>query len=87
VELSTTFNHRVPVDDRNTEEAPSHALVDLRTGFRELRAGQVTFAPWLAVTNVLDRSHVASVAVNAFGGRYYEPGPGRSFQVGLRAAF
>jgi hypothetical protein len=23
------------------------------------------------------------VTVNAFGGRYYEPGPGRSFHLGL----
>jgi hypothetical protein len=38
----------------------------------------------------LDRKHVASVAVNAAGtvvtGKFYEPGPGRTWFAGLSAA-
>jgi hypothetical protein len=32
---------------------------------------------------VLDARYNASVTVNAFGGRYYEPGPGRTVYLGL----
>jgi iron complex outermembrane recepter protein len=85
--LSGTYLDRVPMDDRNTAEAPSYVLVDLRSGIRELPVGQVELSPWAAVTNLFDRQYVASAAVNAAGARYYEPGPGRSFQLGVRASF
>ena len=50
--------------------------------------------PWLSpvfgISNLFDRKHVASVAVNAAGtvatGKFYEPGPGRTWFVGLSAA-
>jgi iron complex outermembrane recepter protein len=86
-ELSATYAHRVPVDDTNSQFAPSHTLLDLRTGLQGAEIGNVRLSPWVAVTNLLDREYMASVAVNAFGGRFYEPGPGRSFQLGLRAGF
>jgi iron complex outermembrane recepter protein len=86
-ELSGSYLHRVPVNDGNTEWAPSHVLVDVRAAGPELPLGGAAVAPWAAVTNVLDRHYIASVVPNAFGARYYEPGPGRSFQVGVRASF
>lgn len=86
-ELSATYAHRIPVNDTNSQFAPSHTLLDLRTGLQGAEVGNVRLSPWVAVTNLLDREYMASVAVNAFGGRFYEPGPGRSFQFGLRAGF
>lgn len=86
-ELTGSYLHRVPVNDGNSEYAPSHFLVDLRAGARALSLGNVDLAPWAAVVNLLDRRFTASVVPNAFGGRYYEPGPGRSLQVGLRATW
>jgi iron complex outermembrane recepter protein len=85
--LTGSYLHRVPVNDGNTEFAPSHFLLDLRAGARGLSLGNVGLAPWAAVINLLDRHHIASVVPNAFGGRFYEPGPGRSFQFGLRATW
>jgi iron complex outermembrane recepter protein len=43
--------------------------------------------PFVAVTNALDSRYSASVVINAFGGRYHEPGPGRSLLLGLDARF
>jgi iron complex outermembrane recepter protein len=86
-EVTGSYLHRVPVNDENSAYAPSHVLLDLRAGARGLPLGNVELAPWAAVVNVLDRSYTASVVPNAFGGRYYEPGPGRTVQVGLRATW
>lgn len=86
-EVTGSYLYRVPVDDGNTEFAPSYFVMDLRAGGESVDVGLVELSPWVAVTNVLDRHYVASVVPNAFGGRFYEPGPGRSFQVGLRAAW
>jgi iron complex outermembrane receptor protein len=57
--------------------------VDLRLGHRGIETGGVTVKPFAAVDNLLDERYASSVVVNAFGGRYYEPGPERSFSLGV----
>lgn len=74
-----------PVNDANTAEAPAYWLVGLRVGTGELDVGRTRWSPWVSVSNLLDEDYVSSVAVNAFGGRFFEPGPGRTFQLGVRA--
>jgi iron complex outermembrane recepter protein len=76
----------VPVDDANSGVAPAYTLLDLRGGTRATRMGGVELAPVAGINNLLDRRYVAAVTVNAFGGRFFEPGPARSFYLGLRVA-
>jgi iron complex outermembrane receptor protein len=38
----------------------------------------------VGIDNVFDRTWASNVVVNAAGGRYYEPGPGRTYYVGVR---
>ena len=47
----------------------------------------LTFAPHIGVLNVFDRDYITSVTINAFGGRFFEPGPPRSLYGGLIARF
>jgi iron complex outermembrane receptor protein len=75
----------VPTDDDNENEADAYTLLGVRAGLRDLALGGMRITPWVSVQNLLDADYVSSVVVNAFGGRYYEPGPGRTFQVGARA--
>ncbi len=86
-EVRVLYQDAMPVDDANTAEAAGHAVADIRVGLDGLAAGGLSLSPFASVSNVLDRTYDASVVVNAFGGRYYEPGPGRSFQLGLRASW
>ena len=74
----------MPVDDANSAEAADWIVVDARAEWRlpVHRAGLRLFA---GVRNLLDEEYVGSVVVNAFGRRYYEPAPGRSIHVGIRA--
>lgn len=46
-------------------------------------AGRQIVQPFVGVTNLFDRRYVASIVVNGFGGRVREPGPGRSWYVGM----
>ncbi|MFW5904757.1 MAG: TonB-dependent receptor family protein, partial [bacterium] len=87
VVLGASYVDRLPLNDGNTAHAPSHLLWDLRAGLESVRLGRVRLEPWTAVENLTDRRYVASAAVNAAGGRYFEPGPGRTWQLGLRAGF
>lgn len=86
--VEVAWNDAVPVDDANTAEAPSHTLVGVRAAFtgRPL-AGGPTVSPFVAIRNLFDETHVASVVPNAFGGRFFEPGPGREIRLGLSLVF
>jgi iron complex outermembrane receptor protein len=78
---------RTPVADADAErrfDSPAYTLVELRGGWEGMRAGAARLAPFAGVANLFDRDHDTAVTVNAFGRRYYEPGPGRSFYAGLR---
>jgi len=84
--VETRAQHRgaVPADDANTADADAYFLLDLRGGSRPLRMGGFDLAPVAGINNLLGTRYVAAVAVNAFGGRFFEPGPARSVYIGLR---
>lgn len=83
LELRGLYQDAIPVTDANDAEAPASFVGDVRVGLQGRRAGGMALSPFLAVANVFDRRYDASVVVNAFGARYFEPGPGRTFQAGL----
>ena len=87
VEGIATLSDDVPANDANTASAPDFKVLDVRAGLDRVAVGGLLLSPWVAITNVTDEDYISSVAVNAFGTRFFEPGPGQSFQVGLRAAF
>ncbi len=76
----------IPVNDANTSRSPSYVVWGARVGVRDVRAG-VELTPHVGVMNAFDAEYNSSVVVNAFGGRYYEPGPPRSIYGGLTVRF
>lgn len=86
VELEAEWLDRMPVNDANSDFAPSYVVLDIRAAHAFV-TGAGVMEPFVAVTNLLDARHSASVVINAFGGRYHEPGPGRGLLMGLRARF
>lgn len=76
---------KVFVDDANSESADGFAIVNLRLG-TTLGLGRPWLAPVFGVQNLFDKKYVGSVSVNASGGKFYEPAPGRVIFVGLTAA-
>ena len=88
--LELVEKSRVYVNDANAAAAPAFGIVNARVG------GVASFGkPWLSpvigVQNVFDRKYIGSVAVNAAGAsvaatKFYEPGAGRLWYVGLSAA-
>ena len=78
---------RTKDDNDPGTDAKQYTLWDIRTGLSGQRVGNVVLAPFVSLTNVFDQVYAAAVAVNAFGGRFFEPGPRRAFSAGLSAAF
>ena len=73
-------------DDANQVRIPGYEVLHLRLGGTPFR-GAPWFSPVVGVQNVFDRNYTPSVNVNATGGKYYEPAPGRVFNVGLTMGF
>jgi iron complex outermembrane recepter protein len=72
-----------PATDANDAHSVAYTVVDARMGVERARVGVLTLSPFLGVANLFDAAYDAAVAVNAVGGRYYEPAPGRTLHVGL----
>ncbi|MEZ4698915.1 MAG: TonB-dependent receptor [Rhodothermales bacterium] len=70
------------VDDANSAKNEGYTILDLNVGGK-LGKGRYTAMPFVRLANALDRTYAGSIVVNAFGGRYFEPSPGRSIQAGL----
>ncbi len=73
---------RTPVDDLGSEAAPGYGLVHLEAS-RRWDTARGPLRVFARVDNVLDRAHVGSVIVNDGNRRFYEPGPGRRFGLGV----
>ena len=70
-------------DSNNTVRNDGHIAFDFYAGYEGLMIGTVSIQPFLSVTNLFDTLYATSLVVNAFGGRYFEPAPGRSLNAGL----
>jgi iron complex outermembrane receptor protein len=70
------------VDDANVARTDAYRVVELRAEANEI-LGRWRVHPFLGVDNLFDERYAGSVVPNGFGGRYYEPAPGRSVYLGL----
>jgi iron complex outermembrane receptor protein len=86
-ELRGLYQGEVPVDDENALSSSPFFLLDVMLGLEGVRAGRASLSPVFSVANLLDRGYSAAVVVNAFGSRYFEPGPGRTYRIGLSLTF
>lgn len=81
-DLEGRYASEIPTNDANTAHSPSYFVADARLGAEAVRLGRVTFSPFVGLSNLLDAEYNTSVVINAFGRRFYEPGPGRGLYAG-----
>ena len=70
------------VDDANTAQAPGRTILGVAVS-NTIQLGGVRIAPLVALQNLAGVRSVGSVSVNATGGKYFEPAPGRTLLVRL----
>src|SRR6185295_9064927 len=87
---SFTIDHQLAssiyADDKNTLRADAWGSTSVRAS-QLVRLGGQSFTPFAQIQNLFNRRYVPSVTVNGFGGRVYEPAPGRVAYVGLDMMF
>lgn len=69
-------------DNANTAKVDHAWVFNARVG-KSIPAGDDDLSIYLGVDNVFDEAYFDNIRINAFGGRYYEPAPGRTFYAGL----
>jgi iron complex outermembrane receptor protein len=77
---------KVYVNDRNSETAPAYWLANLRGGFTQ-DLGGLRLSQFLRIDNLLDEPYISAVSVNASNGRFYAPGPGTNYLIGITASY
>jgi iron complex outermembrane receptor protein len=81
-----SFSGRVFADDANSVSAPGFGVVNIRMVAAAL--GQVKGLSFAAgAYNVFNRTYASSVAVNATGAKFFEPGQKRSVYAGFTFGF
>jgi len=79
------------VDDQFANNANSaisdgYTLSNLRLGM-DLAPGSLVVSPFIGVNNLFDESYNSNLRINAFGGRYFEPGPERNVYGGIELRY
>ena len=70
-------------DNNNVHEVAAYQLVQLQAQKTfELPWGALSF--FTGVQNLLDVAYYDNIRINAFGSRFYEPAPGRTFYGGIQ---
>jgi iron complex outermembrane receptor protein len=84
--LEARHTGSIAVDDRNTDATAAATVFNLRVNFTQVRE-RWTFREFLRIDNLADRNHVGSVIVNEGNRRFFEPAPGRTWLLGVSAAY
>lgn len=74
------------LNNANTAYNWAYTVVDLRFAF-DGKGGDSDLRPFVGIDNLFNERYNSSTITNAFGGRYYEPSPGREIYVGMTVGF
>lgn len=70
------------VNNANSGTSDSAIVANLRLGYSSTR-NRWTWSPFVGVNNLADEDYNANVRINGFGGRLFEPAPGRTVYAGF----
>ncbi|WP_194775094.1 TonB-dependent receptor domain-containing protein [Pararhodonellum marinum] len=81
------FVDEIPLNDGNTVYQDAYNLISTRLGWRSTVAAKLDFEVYTGLENLLDETYSLGNDLNAFGGRYFQPAPGRNWFGGIKLAF
>lgn len=81
--LTHNFSDEVPLNDGNTVYAEAYHLFDFKAGL-ENQLLDTGFDLFFGINNIFDIRYSLGNDINPFGGRYFQPAPGRNWFAGLK---
>ncbi|MCB0760333.1 MAG: TonB-dependent receptor plug domain-containing protein [Flavobacteriales bacterium] len=76
----------MPLDDGNTQWSDAYHILNIRAA-HEGNFGGFQYEIHGGLNNVLDTPYSGFAAINAVGGKYYNPAPGRYWYAGLKFGY
>jgi iron complex outermembrane recepter protein len=84
--LDFSATGKMYANDQNTDTAEGYELIHLRGGWN-FEFGKTRLKVHAGIRNLTDVEYFDNLRINAFGGRYYEPAPGRHYFGGFTVEF
>jgi iron complex outermembrane receptor protein len=84
--LQARFVGEMYLNDSNSETDDAYALVNLRVR-QSFEFSNWTLEPFFGLNNLFNAFYNSNIRINAFGGRFFEPGAERNVYLGVRARF
>jgi len=84
--LETVYSGDLYANNANSAEVPSYIIANLRFNI-DIETGKWLFRTYAGINNLFDESYNNNIRINAFGGRFFEPAPGRHVYVGISANY
>jgi iron complex outermembrane receptor protein len=80
---SYNYTDKISLTDDNSVYSSPYDLVQIKTGWKHSFKNKNSLEIFVGVDNLFDESYSLGNDLNASGGRYYNPAPGRNFYGGL----
>ena len=81
------FVDEVPLNNANTDIAPSYSLLDLELGYEKLFFNRLVTRLYFGVNNVLDAEYSSYYRLNGFRGNYFNPSAGINYYGGVKFSY
>lgn len=81
--LTANYADETPLNDENTVYADSYLVAGARLGIKRQLGQHFGLEVYSGVDNVADTKYSLGNDLNAFGGRFFQPAPGRNYYGGL----
>ncbi len=78
------FTDRIPLNDANTVYGDPYHLITVTAGCKKTVWKRHTVYVFVGADNLLDQKYSLGNDLNAYGGRYYNPAPGRNYYGGIK---
>ena len=86
VKIQAHYSGRLYADDSNEVEQLAYSVIGVKMGLRKKIFGSLV-EPFGGINNLLDTRYNSNIRLNAWGGRYFEPAPGRNFYAGIKITY
>ncbi|AKD05580.1 TonB-dependent receptor [Pontibacter korlensis] len=85
--LTANYSDEIPMNDENTVYADSYVVAGARLGLKRQLGQHFGLELFTGVDNVTDEKYSLGNDLNAFGGRFFQPAPGRNYYGGVRLKY
>ncbi|MDF3027206.1 MAG: TonB-dependent receptor [Fluviicola sp.] len=82
--FSDNYTDKIPLNDGNSAYASSYHLFCSKLNWEYRLKNNIRFQVFAGVENILDVFYSLGNDLNAAGGRYYNPAPGRTYYFGIQ---